>query len=565
MKRAIVIAMLVVGLFGASWAAYRVAVPPQAEPELSRFVPSGALLYLQAKDFSSLLSEWNQSPEKGNWLSSRNYDVFSRSRLFLRLKDAGSEFSTAAGIPANSDLLRQVAGRQSAVAIYDIGKLQFLYITRLPSTDFSQSALWQTRSTFESRSAGSISYFYRKDPNSGRETAFAVTGDYLLLATREDLMARSLELLGGSKNPSVAEEPWMSRSVAAAGAPGDLRMVLNLDKIVPSPYFRSYWIQQNITDMSHYSTAVSDLTREGREYREERTLLKKDTDQPEQAKGSAAVADLMRLVPAKATFYEVKADPGPKDSLELVTANILSPHLSPSMTEKIAPDVQLGNGETGSSTDLETRIDQPPTQNTAQGDNRAALQGTLTKNHILAQLQIKCTDRDPSGVFVHIHTAIAFLGESDWDQRTMQAALVEFIQPEFTTGQMGLGWKDSSGFSTLDGLWPLSIAVRGKYLIVASDLALMGDMLDGMKRKSAASTAEFAAGFDFDREADGFGGLTRLLDHQSQSGANDGTPEFFSQNIGSLSPTLRNVSSEEIMIHDSGDRQTQTVVYRWAH
>jgi hypothetical protein len=565
MKRAIVIAMLFVGLFGASWAAYRVAVPPQAEPELSRFVPSGALLYVQARDFSSLLSEWNQSQEKRDWLASKNYGVFSRSRLFLRLKDAGGEFSAAAGLPATSDLLPQVAGRQSALAIYDIGKLQFLYITRLRSTDFAGSALWQTRSSFESRTAGSINYFYRKDPDSGRETTFAVNGDYLLLATREDLMARSLELLGGSKNPSVAEEPWMSRSVAAAGVPGDLRMILNLDKIVPSPYFRSYWLQQNITDTSHYSAAISDLTREGREYREERTLLKRGSAQPGQAKGSAAVADLLRLVPAKATLYEAKADPDPKDSLELLTAHILSPHLSPSTTEKVAPDVQLGNGETGSAADLETRIDQPPPQNSAQGDNQAALQDALAKNHILAELQIECTDRDPSGVFVHVHSAVAFLGESDWDQRAVQAALVGFLQPEITTGQMGMGWNDSSGFSVLDGLWPLSIAVRGKYLIVSSDPSLMDDTLDGMKKKTATSAAEFAAGFDFDRELDNFASLTKLLDRQSPSEANGPTPEFFSENVGSLGSTLRNVSSEKIVIHDDGDRQTQTVVYTWAH
>ena len=52
-------------------------------------------------------------------------------------------------------------------------------------------------------------------------------------------------------------------------------MVLNLEKIVPSPYFRSYWVQQNITDLKQYSAAISDLTFSGKEYREERILLRK--------------------------------------------------------------------------------------------------------------------------------------------------------------------------------------------------------------------------------------------------------------------------------------------------
>jgi len=415
MKRVIVVVLMCVGILSVSWAAYRVAVPQQPQTELSRFVPAGALLYLQANDFSALLDDWDKSQEKGSWLSSKNFDAFSRSRLFLRLKDAGGEFSTAAGIPTNSEMLRQVAGKQTVFALYDIGKLQFLYITRLPSADFAQSVLWQTRSSFESRTAGGVDFFYRKDPDSEREVAFAVSGDYLLLATRADLLAGSLELLAGAKNPSLPEESWWSRSVAAAGAPGDLRMILNLDKIVPSPYFRSYWIEQNITDMSHYSAAISDLMRSGREYREERTLLRKDAAQPADGKGATAVADLMRLIPANAGLYEGNADPNPKGSAELLAASILSPHLGPSAPQKLAPEVQLGNGVTGSATDLETRIDQPPAQNSAVADTHAALQAVLAKNRILAQLRIKRTDRDSAGVFVRIHSAVAFLGESDWD------------------------------------------------------------------------------------------------------------------------------------------------------
>jgi hypothetical protein len=563
MKRALFVALLFTGLFGAAWAAYDVAAP--SEPNLSRFVPSGALLYLQAKDLSSLLADWDKSQEKESWVTSKNYDVFSQSRLLLRLKSAGGEFSSAAGVPADADLLRQVAGKQTALAIYDIGKLQFLYITRLPSADSMQSTLWQTRSKFESRTAGGVNFFYRKDPDSEREVAFAVTGDYLLLATRQDLMAGALELLAGGKGPSVADEAWWSRPVAAAGAPGDLRMVLNLDKIVSSPYFRSYWIQQNITDMKQYSAAISDLTLSGKEYREERTLLRKDAAQePSEGTGPAAVADILRLVPADTGLYEANAGPDHKDSVELLTSNILAPHLGPPAPEKLAPQVQLGNGEIGSAADLETRIDQPPAQNSAMGDSRAPLQAVFAKNHVLAQLQLKGTGRDPAGVFVRIHSAVAFLGESDWDERAVQAALVESVRPGFTTGQLGLEWKAASGYSVLDGLWPLAIAVRGKYLIVSDDAALLSNMLDGIRKKSTAPAAAFAAGFDHQRERDNFVALTKLLDSGEQPAANGPTPQFFSENIASLSYALRNVSSEKIAIRNAGDRQIQTVVYAWA-
>ena len=563
MKRAILVALLSIGFFGVAWGAYRVASP--AEPELSHFVPSGALVYLQAKDFSSLLADWDKSQEKENWLKSKNYDVFAQSRLLLRLQAASGEFSKAAGVPVGADLLQQVAGKQTAFVLYDIGKLQFLYITRLASADSMQSALWQTRSQFETRTAGGVNFFYRKDPESDREVAFAVTGDHLLLATREDLMAGALQLLAGDKAQSVEQEPWWSRSVAAAGAPGDLRMVLNLEKIVPSPYFRSYWIQQNITDMKQYSAAISDLTRSGKEYREERILLRKDgAHETLEGKGPAAVAEILNIVPANIGIYEAKADPEAKECLELLSAKILAPHLGPAAPDKLAPQVQLGGGETGSASDLETRIDQPPTQNSVKGDSGAPLQAVFAKNRVLAQLQLQSTERDPAGVFVRMHSALAFRGESDWDEPAVHAALVEFIRPGFTTGQLGVGWKTISGYSVLDGLWPLAVAVRGKYLIVSDNVPLLTSALEGVSKKPSASAAVFAAAFDHQHEREDFVMLTKMLDLGAGAPPNGGSPEFFSENIASLSFALKAVSSEKIVIHDAADRQTQTVVYAWA-
>src|SRR5262249_55959158 len=177
------------------------------------------------------------------WLHGDNYQVFSQSRLFLRLKEASDQFAAAAGLPADMKFVSQLAGAQSAVALYDIGKLQFLYVTKIGSASSEQTALWESRMKFEPRATAGATFYLRKDPDSEREVAFAVNGDYLLLATREDLLAGALRLMAGSKDRTIESEPWWNRSVSSAGRAGDLRLVLNLEKIVPSPYLRSYWIQ----------------------------------------------------------------------------------------------------------------------------------------------------------------------------------------------------------------------------------------------------------------------------------------------------------------------------------
>jgi hypothetical protein len=567
MKRAIVFLLAGAVCLGVSWAAYQsVAVE---EPSLSSFAPSGALLYLQAKDFAPLVGEWIDSQEQQLWLKSANYEVFSRSRLFLRLKGASEQFAAAAGLPPDLNFLKQVAGKQSAVALYDIGKLQFLFITRLASANAMQSVLWQTRSKFETRSAGGITFFYRSDPESEREVAFAVNGDYLLLATREDLMAGALQLMAGSKDHSIEAEPWWSQSLATAGPAGDLRLVLNLEKIVPSPYFRSYWVQQNITDMKQYGAAVSDLFLSSKEYREERVLVKKSSATAEASvdAGPAAVAELLRLVPAQAGVYEIKANPSVPDCLALLETKILAPHLGPAATEKLAPQVQLTNGETGSGSDLETRIDQAPVQQTVSASPSTSLGDLLQKNRVRALLQIQSTERDKDGVFVRLHAAVALLGDSDWNETAVRSALVESVRPGLTAGQLGVDWQSASGSQQLNGLWNLATAVRGKYLFISNHLASLNELLANMAQKSNSKPAVFAAGFNHGRERDSFARLTGLMDRPGiEMGAPAGAghiPQFFSENIASLSSMLAGVSSEKIVVRSAGDKVMQTVTYQW--
>jgi hypothetical protein len=574
MKKIAFFLLIAGACLGVSWAAYQGSA--STGPALSNYVPAGALLYLEAKDFSSLLSEWNGSPEKQSWVKSDNYEVFSRSRLFLRLKEASDQFTVAAGLPPDMNFLTQVAGKQGAVALYDIGKLQFLYVTRLASASSMQTALWQTRSKFETRSAGGVNFYFRRDPQSEREVAFAVSGDYLLLATREDLMAGALQLLGGSKDRSIEAEEWWSQSVAATGPAGDLRMVLNLEKIVPSPYFRSYWVQQNITDMKQYRAAVSDLFISAKEYREERVLLKKAAagEQKSTEQGAASVGEVIRLVPPTASFYEAKANPTSDFCFGLLETKILEPHVGPAAAEQLAPQVQLTSGETGSGTDLETRIDQAPVQGSLSKDRSIPVKALFETNPVHAVLQTQTTERDKDGVFVRIHSAIALLGDGDWNEKTIQSALVDFVRPGLTAGHLGVDWQAKSGYQELDGLWTFSSAVRGKYLMIADEPGLLAGMLTNLNQKAEQSSAVFVAGFHHAREQQNFGRLAGLLDARGeQPNAQGGpggvqsqeqNPKFFSSNIQSFSGTLSGVASENIVVREAGEKVLQTVTYEWS-
>lgn len=575
----VLVVALTTGLLG--WGAYQDATRPPVA--LSNYVPAGALLYMEAKDFSGLLSDWNSSPQKRAWAQSANYEVFSRSRLFLRLKGAGDQFAAAAGLPPDMNFLSQTAGGRSALALYDIGNLQFLYITWLPSAKSMENALWQTRNKFEPRTVGAATFYVRRDPESQREVAFAVAGEYLLLATREDVMAGALQLMSGSKDRTVQDEQWWSESMASAGPAGDLRMVLNLEKLVPSPYFRTYWVQQNITHMKQYSAGVSDLFRSGNEYREERVLILRQTQNqpspPPSARdmkemipivsggGDTVTADLIRLVPDDAGAYEARAYPNVEACFQLLETKLLAPHLGAAPASNFAPSVQLSNGETGSGSDLETQIDEPPVRE-AGPKAVSALRQLLDKTPLMASLTVQSTERGGTGVFVRMHTGIVLSADKDWDQSAVESALVDFIRSGLTASQLGVSWIAKGSYRQLDGLWPLTVAMRGKYLMVADDSTLMEALLANLNRKPEAKPAIFLAGFRHARERNNFASFFGLIDGTSQAKAEypgiSREPQFFSGNVGSLSEVLSDVSAENIVVRRDGNKERETVTYAWA-
>lgn len=567
MKRLILILSAALASVGMGWAGYRAVAPPQTP--LAKLVPAGALLYLEAKDFSSLLSDWNCSPQKRLWVESDNYEVFFRSRLFLRLKGASDQFAAAAGLPPNMDFLTQVAGAHSVFALYDVGKMEFLYITYSPSAKSIATTLWQARSKFEPRNSGGIDFYFRRDPESHREVAFAVGGDYLVLATREDLMAGALELISGKQSRTIEAEPWYAQSTAAAGTTGDLRMVLDLETLVPNGYFRTYWVQQNITDLSAYKAAVSDLFRSRKQYREQRVLIRKKAFETEPSGESlAAAADLLRLVPENSGAYESTANPTADSSFALLETKLLAPHLGPAPTSRIAPQVELSSGERGSGADLETRIDLAPQTAFASPQSPSALKQLLEKTPILASLEVQSTERDSAGVFVRIHSAIALATSSTWDDMAVRAAITDFVRPAFTASQLGLGWTQKNEYQQLDGLWTLAVSVHNKYLLVSDDPALMESLFGNFSRNPDHKPLAYAAGFNHHQERDNFVRFATLIDRPNVPTAGTGVaeqqPQFFSGNIASLSAALGTVSAERIETRSERENVRQTVTYEWS-
>lgn len=551
-------------------------------PEMTALLPEGALLSIEARDFGALVREWNASEEKRAWLTSDNYAAFSNSRLFTRLSLAQNEFSAAAGLPADASLLENVAGKESCLGLYDIGNLEFVYITRLDPQAIEATPLWQERGKFAQRSEAGADFYVRKDAQSSRTAAFAVSTGWLILGTREDLVAGVLDRMAGTATGNLASEEWFAEAVkqAAAGragaARGDLRMVLNLDKIVRTPYFRSYWVEQNITEMKQYTAAVSDLYLEGQTYREERLLVRRAA-QARPALGNAVA--LAVLAPENAAFYAAEGAPDPEKLLASLRENLLEPRPEKAADSYSTAPSAVTAKDAGGAAQLDVAIDQAPVV-ARQTDAFEPLRALLIAGQPEAALTI-FSSRAPQqkGVFISLQSAMVVEGALGWNEQAVQQALTQALVPGLTAGNLGVRWEQRAGgegeYFALDGAAPLYVAVRDRQLLLANDSTLLENLLARRQKASRAAGSGdviYEALFRHTQEQSNYNLLMAQLDlagHRGASGraaesANGQTPAFFSGNMASLSRVFSGVQWERVEERNAGARVTQTVTYQWA-
>jgi hypothetical protein len=544
MKTAAVILALFAAAAAAVW-----QTPFPAAPTMAGMAPAGPVLVLEANDFASLVRDWQSSKEKANWLQSDNYRAFSTSMLLLRLAQLRDEFAGAAGLAPDMSLVESVAGTHSILALYNLREIEFVYITRLPTAQAVQSVLWQKRNDYQPRQSAGVTYYVRSEGE--RQVAFAASGDYLLLATREDLMGRALELMNtpaGARIPAVTSDAWFSQAIAVAGQPGDLRLTLDLQTLARAPQFRSYWIQNNVSDLRAYRAAVADVRRESGQIREERLMLRMEpADAP-----APLGAEIAGMVPEGAGLYRMWSSP----SVDMVVGTLRHKVLAsgpprvagmPVAPQQIAPDSSDNSDSNGgadeteprpasfgrSSTDLETRIDQAPLPETGAFDERP-LRKLLAVSTPRSMLVTQTARDIPGGVF----------------ETTRVAVIVE---------------ADSWDVTAVRGVFGAAATVRGRFLIAGDP----GSTRAGAQQALPAGVV-YAGGFAHAQERGGYIKMLRVMDRVPPWMAQMGTPDqprapmFFAGNLASLSNTLSRLASLSIVVRDTGRALQQTVIYRMA-
>ncbi len=170
--------------------------------------PREAVLYVQIADLPALIKLWNESEFKGKYLESANFRDFQNRHLGRKLASRWQEFSDAAGFPIDLEMLGKLTGNQAALAIYDVGKLEFVFIAPVSDEVFAATKFAANREKFteETLDHGTTIYRATVEADRGRqkqELIFTQLKGRFILATSEKLLAQTLNNIKGGKGKIV--------------------------------------------------------------------------------------------------------------------------------------------------------------------------------------------------------------------------------------------------------------------------------------------------------------------------------------------------------------------------
>ena len=237
---------------------------------LAAVMPRGAMLYLQASDLSALMKTWLASPVRSRFYDSASFAAFQKSRVYLKLQDRKKDIETAIGVGLDENRLAELAGKASAISIYDIGKIEMVFVTEVPRARAVASALFKQAPQFQERSADGTSYYVRDVTTDGgrlnQQFCFAYVDGKLIVTTTEGLMIRAIANIKGAGGESLGSDVVALAETARGFAAHEATMWLDQARLNRNRYFDNYWIHQNAAgELSNIQTALIDLrfTREG--------------------------------------------------------------------------------------------------------------------------------------------------------------------------------------------------------------------------------------------------------------------------------------------------------------
>lgn len=283
-----------------------------------RFAPAGdlpreALVYVQVGDLPALIKLWDKSKFKEKSASGAYYEDFTKRHLGLKLASRWDEFNEASGFEIDLETIAGLANNQAAMAIYDIGKLDFVFIAPVSDEVFAATKFVKNQDKFteETLEDGTTIYRAHVDADRGRqkqELIYTNAKGRFVLATSEKLLMQTLNNINGNKAKNrLLDEPDF-KILSEKIEPHSATMWINQAVLNDNYYFKRYWLMSDIKDLKNFRAGIFDFEIGEKELIERRKFLlgeKADASTISESQSQTMLA----FTPESIPFYRLrKAD-----------------------------------------------------------------------------------------------------------------------------------------------------------------------------------------------------------------------------------------------------------------
>ncbi|HSK72624.1 MAG TPA: hypothetical protein VK892_13055 [Pyrinomonadaceae bacterium] len=273
--------------------------------------PREALIYVQIADLPAFIKLWNESEFRGKYLESDNFHGFKNNHLGRKLTSRWEEFSGAAGFPIDLEAISGLAQNRAAIALYDIGKLEFVFIAPLSDEIFAATKFAQNRGKFseETLDDGTIVYRLPVEADRGRqkqELIFTSMKGRFILATSEKLLAGILNNINEKQAKNrLIDEPSFS-VLKDKIEPHIASVWINQAALNHDYYFKRYWLMSEVEDLKNIRAGIFDFEMREGKLIERRRFLLNETVNVSQIKSSQA-NETLSFLPEDAPFYRLQS------------------------------------------------------------------------------------------------------------------------------------------------------------------------------------------------------------------------------------------------------------------
>ena len=532
--------------------------------------PRGALLYAQIGDLPALVKLWNESNLKAKYEGSENAEKFANSHLGLKLASRLSEFEQASGFPFDLETVAALADKRAAVALYDIGKIEFVFIAPMPDEVFAATEFARNRTNFEEQTLADKTIIYRArvEADRGRqrqELIFCHLKNQFVAATSEKLLARTLENINGkSKKDALADEPAFA-ALAEKTAPLLATVWANQTALNDDYYFKRYWLPPDAEKLKNIRAGIFDFSVEENNVVERRRFLLAEKINTA-AISAPRAAETLRFLPENIPFYEMrKAAPLLLD--QAIEATLFDrPIAAPQSSRRYDYDRNFSFSDYESysdyhdysrlDADFDEAIDETnETETVERSDARARFAPLLQTANPQAILTFTAPEVLPAPLFVRFKRAAIFDLDAPekFDRQKFESAIAENFARAGTIKNSGapfvwetrtennLQWRELN----LPMLGAGAVyAVRGAHLILTNDADFLKEILarENSPKNKTADGAPFVrlSVLNLSERENAFDAVFAELD------AGDAGNEFFTGNISSLLNSIAEFKRVEI-------------------